>query len=427
MIPTLADRPWIVTLACCVLVLPTAAAQEDQFRPSPHFTGDSIPTPPQQNAPFTPPETKLPQEFVEAAQLLFEQGMADPRGCEYREVEVGVASRWLGDAGLQKVHGWVLPAEPGETQRFAVCWNGLVYPVASVGGKADVRADVEAGIRSQRRFIAREGIQVGSLYRLWWLAVPEEDSVWEGAVTSVKACLLLRLGEGALAQKVWHLWRTDLVLPDRNEREEQDAYLALAVDWSWALFNRAVCAFMRGDDELALISARALVPIQQSIEAEAENRPGSTGRPTLPFLWQLPELIADLERRAAEQALPEPVLAIAHQHGDVALNDATMDRLWKDLEVRYPDKGERIALLVCSLDEVGVRQFGQPGWVEFRYSAPVQALIQEGEDAIEPLLQCLENDTRLTRSVHFWRNSDWDRTVRGVQDAACEALQDSSG
>ncbi len=52
------------------------------------FAGKSIPDPPAQKEPWTPPRTKLPRFLVTATAALFEQGVADPRGCEYREVEV---------------------------------------------------------------------------------------------------------------------------------------------------------------------------------------------------------------------------------------------------------------------------------------------------------------------------------------------------
>ncbi len=71
-----------------------------------------------------------PDEVAKVPRLgdgaLFEQGMADPRGCEYREVEVG---EWI----IVKTRGFVLPQRPGEAGRFVVRWDGVVYPALSVG------------------------------------------------------------------------------------------------------------------------------------------------------------------------------------------------------------------------------------------------------------------------------------------------------
>ena len=118
----------LTALVCSVALLAWApAVRSGDYRPPPPFKGESLPTPPQQNAPWTPPETALPEEFVEATRRLFDLGMADPRGLDYREIEVGTG-RVLRRTGLVETRGWLLPAEAGE-QRFAVCWNGLLYPV----------------------------------------------------------------------------------------------------------------------------------------------------------------------------------------------------------------------------------------------------------------------------------------------------------
>ncbi len=96
------------------------------YRPAPKFEGNSIPDPPRQKEPWTPPQTKLPRFLVSATAALFEQGMADPRGCEYREVE-------MGDGTIVKTRGFVLPERAGEAGRFVVSWDGVVYPALSVG------------------------------------------------------------------------------------------------------------------------------------------------------------------------------------------------------------------------------------------------------------------------------------------------------
>src|SRR5580704_17812260 len=90
----------------------------------PPLSTPQYPEPPQQHAAWTPPKTALPAAVVAAAIKLFDQGLADPRGCEYREVELDVGEPWEGVASPIKTRGWVLPAAPGG-ERFAVAWNGL--------------------------------------------------------------------------------------------------------------------------------------------------------------------------------------------------------------------------------------------------------------------------------------------------------------
>ncbi len=69
----------------------------------------------------------------------------------------------------------------------------------------------------------------------------------------LKASLLLRLGEVELAQLVWEAWTAGM-RPGTNDDSVhlKDPYLMLAADWGWALFDRAITAHMRGDDQLAL-------------------------------------------------------------------------------------------------------------------------------------------------------------------------------
>ena len=55
-------------------------------------------------------------------------------------------------------------------------------------------------------------------------------------------------------------------------------------------------------------------------------------------------------------------------------------------------------------------------------STIVRALIGEGDEAVEPLIDDLERDTRLTRAVHFHRDFFRSRTIMGVHEAAYTAL-----
>ena len=192
----------VVLIAGTAVEPPVSAAGS-----APHFQGDSLPDPPARNRPFTTTKTKLPQAFLTATAALFDLGLADPRDCEYREVWLAIGDRKSGDGGVVKVHAWAFP--PGASDvpkgaRFAVAWNGLVYPVVTVGEKARLSADVEAqckeddAARTQRKKdrpnedLDRFGIDFG-----------EDVSVSEHDLLPIKACLLLRLGETSLAERVW--------------------------------------------------------------------------------------------------------------------------------------------------------------------------------------------------------------------------------
>ncbi len=106
-----------------------------------------LPVPPQQHKSWHP-DPAIPTNILSAAEMLFEQGFPDPRGCEYREIEVEVSGVWDGKARVVKTRGWVLPEKSG-TNQFAICWNGLIYPVAKVSAcqySALFSAGVKAGL-----------------------------------------------------------------------------------------------------------------------------------------------------------------------------------------------------------------------------------------------------------------------------------------
>jgi hypothetical protein len=115
--------------------------------PSLPLKNEALPEPPMQRAGLSPDNAGLPADLLSATRRLFDQGLADPRGCEYRMIAVGTGSCWSGDGGVVDCHGWALPSAHAGAQRFAVCWNGLVYPAVRVGEKADLEADVRAVIQ----------------------------------------------------------------------------------------------------------------------------------------------------------------------------------------------------------------------------------------------------------------------------------------
>ncbi len=325
----------------------------------------AFPDPPQQHAPWTAPATKLPDDAVSAMMQLFEQGFADPRGCEYREIEVLTGSVSMG-VETTKTRGWVLPGT--DAPRFAIAWNGLVYPAQSVGTAADARRDARAAIATGADAypqIARES-QCVSIARPRRLMIP----------------LLLRLGHADLAEKM----RTQLF---DNRRKETGSRLAsiFAGEWKWTLIDRAITAHQRGDDRLALIGARGAAAVKTGED------PGAWWRE------KLTALIADSERRIAEPARV-PVL-----------------------QQKPPPAGAaRVAGLIRDLEFVAAFQRSQPGFLNPAEDAIVQALIDEGDAAVEPLLDCFESDRRLTRSVRYWRDFSDDRTILGVHEAAYAAL-----
>jgi hypothetical protein len=328
----IADRivPLAVALLVVVPVWPAPARTESP----------PLATPPRQAEPWTPPETTIPRFFVSATASLFEQGLADPRGCEYRTIRIALGAVWGGNAHEVATSGWILPAADGGKPRHAVAWSGLVYPLIEAGDPADLDADVRActaptGPAGRPRTFGGFGGNDAAF------------SVGVESLHPIKVCLLLRLGRADLAEAVWEqgLGRRTGPKPS-GPKPKLDlnsygvSYLSLASDLAWYRFDRAVCAHMRGDDPLALADARALDALARSVEAKAEAmgfvRPEGRTR-YIDFLDQAPELLADQERRAREREQPAPP---------------------------SPAQGPgRIAGLIRNLDQVAVRQWSQPGGI----------------------------------------------------------------
>lgn len=348
---------------------------------APSVKAPTWPVPPEQKLPWTAPSSAVPAPFVDAATKLFDHGLADPRGCAWHEIDLEVASVWGGRETVT-TRGWVLPGTG--TTRYAVSTAGLVYRVKRLGPPADLRTDIEAALAPK----AEDGrFRVGG-----------EAANVSTTPSPIFALLLLRAGERDFASRVWSTQKGAFAGRD------EEPYKALAATWLWYLFDRAVVAHMHGDDENALESVRLLTAVHPRVEAEIDRRSprpdaGVSDKradgPRIDFLDVLPDLAQDQERRATRKGTPPT---------DGATPDA------------------KARTLVERLDEVAARQMGQPGGVDLASDPIVQSLIEIGTPAVPHLLRAIESDTRLTRSVHFWRDFSRHRTVLGVHEAAYVAI-----
>lgn len=375
-----------------------------------HAHSLSLPTPPQQHADWLAP-ADAPTNILSAANTLFAQGFPDPRGCEYREIQIVTSGVWDGRTNATATRGWVLPDANSEP-RFAIAWNGLIYPVVKLGDATDLRAEI-AGREAGRgtNFMLYSGMSDR--------AIGESRSVFLASASSTRVLLLLRLGETSAALRNFlpsHGFASRAasrsVRSPGSNAPAYDPYLQFASDWAWALFDAVIGAHMRGDESFALATARTLAALQPKVEAEAarrgfrrlpnhDSRKQEMEKPYLDFLDQFPQLLSDLERRERE--------------------GPRVRALERGL-TNFANPGERIEALIRDLDLVAARQSSQPGWVVPSQDPIVAALIAEGDPAVEPLLDCVESDKRLTRSVGFGRDFFRSRTVLTVSSAAHHAL-----
>jgi hypothetical protein len=384
-----------------VLSLPVHSAA--QPKGNSNFSGTSLPEPPQQKEPWIPSPAgpQLPANLISATTRLFEQGLADPRGLEYREVEIMVWKIW-GRETIVKTHAWVLPGAPS-AQRFAVCWNGIVYPVNSVGNEVDPSRDVEVAIKSDEEWRANQAkTSTLPVYR-FRNANPHGFSIGEKVLLPIRACLLLRLGKNDLAERVWATWLAGMNAKINDDSVHlADPYLMLAMDWLWAMYDRAMSAHMSGEDSLCLVSAVMTQATAKSIRQEIGARPLLAQKPLpyyLDFLKPLTSLIQDEERRLKRS------------------------RTWSVPRDATALRQKSIMQLIDYLDEAFAIQKSYPGGIDMSDDSLVEELIRRGKDAVEPLLFALENDIRLTRSVESSRPWRYDRHIMTVYETAHQSLR----
>jgi hypothetical protein len=410
----------IVAVAWSLLVTsrPEAFPRDEGpgLRSTPPMQTAELPRPPQQEERWVPPKSGLPEAVIDAARELFEQGFADPRGCEYCAVELAGEAEAHRNAVTRPptTHAWVIPTGTADGPRFAVAWNGLVYPLKAVGPAVALEADVrallappDARAAGKRLFVRPES---GSSWNLTsGGAIDNIRTATQQELIPAKAILLVRLGRADLAAAVWKAGMGQSAgEPKGGVAEDRAWYLQLAADWAWALLDRAASVHSRGDDRLALASLRELARIQPLIEDKAEDlklpRPPDVYHrgavaPYLTFLAPLPTFLADQERRARE---PNRVSA---------------------LKSAFTSPAARIAALIADFDQISQPLWFSQGRTSLAGDAVVQAVIKEGDVAVGPLLKCLERDDRLTRTVdrdyrHFSRYIH----VQGVDEAAHTAL-----
>ena len=243
------------------------------------------------------------------------RGWPIPAAASIAAIEVKVGNEWGVGAADARTHGWVLPRAKDRDEDFAVCWNGLVYPVVKLGDKADLDADIRALVDSAKA--ERAEVQKSPYFRtVGGILVGDRDFPESIAVAvkqpqAIKICLLLRLGRADLAESFFAaatVWKPDAT-GGRDLTDYGISYLTMASDWAWCLFDRAVNAHVRGDDRVALADSRLLVEARKKIEARAAAmgfaRPqqgvgNRADRPYLEFLGPLDALHDDQERRARE-------------------------------------------------------------------------------------------------------------------------------
>ncbi len=316
----------LASLGCLALSLATSLTAQPPHRPAPRFEGSRIPDPPGHDQPWTPPETRLPKFLVTATATLFDQGLADPRGCEYRAIEVGRRQR-LGRQ-LDRPDARLGPAASGRraTLRRRLERHGL--PGRLRGRRGRTWRPTSAPGRGRAEVSRRQP-------EASWIGLPPGLGLWgfheEQAVAVDSPCRSRSACCSGSAAPTWpsrsgRAGTAGTPRPDGTRPDRLRHLVPVAgVRPGLGTVDRAVCAHMRGDDDRPGRRPPA-GPLQQAVAAEirtqslpaprAPSAPRGRG-PSIDFLGPLPALLADQERRAegAETpAVPPPGARLGPAH-----------------------------------------------------------------------------------------------------------------
>ncbi len=318
---------------------------------------------------WNPQKTTIPNTYVLAAKELLGHGLSDPRGGKLRRVKVLIGNAsWSDKFSEYSTIGWVLSGG-----KKVVLVDGLTYDVAS-----------DLGGANESEFLKTFGdmnLPLNTFSR----------SVWVTDATIALPALLLIRGETKLAEEIYVEVISHLsVSPHHLNRFLFDRYK----------MQVAHCLMSKRDKESVYWAKKLFEVVTRK------------GVDNLPIELNSNDLEYSIE--TVKQILNDTIRRANHHSGAIDL--ATISKLRQDL---------RIEALIKRLDEIAVRQMGQPGGGFNLLGDPaVQALIKEGAAAVPALLDAIENDQRLTRSVTFGRDFFPMRTILPVEWVATRCLSE---
>lgn len=232
----------------------------------------ALPEAPHQHDPWTAPLVQgLPDFVASTTAALFDAGLADPRGGEYREITLERAV--TKEVPPVVTHGWSFG------NGWAVCWNGLMYRVGKVGRPADLEVDVKAigGIQTAGPMVLLDG------FPEFLMGLEGMDHV------ATPLALLLRLGRADLALHLSPPLGSNLAWTQTTETA-----------WLSAAFHRMLGDRGRNEDAASVDIGESILTWQSRIVSKR-----------LKFLEPVPVLLADSRRRMSQA--PRPPLAEGSQ------------------------------------------------------------------------------------------------------------------
>lgn len=332
---------------------------------------------------WSPPKTKLPREFVDSIQFVIRHGFANPHGGVYSSAEVRLPDSW-GSAKPAVVYGWVFPKKTGQPQEI-VAFNGLRYPIEKLIGSA--QPNLKHVPKTLNGYF---------------------KSPYSGNEYSASACFLLA-GNVDLAEKAY---------PVNEPNQLPHPFMGVADPYLVSRFWRTVDAHVNGNPLAALNDALSLQRDQDAYRNEAARLVGNDYLASLSlqndakdgktrlfsYLTPVERIVTDSHRRLNLTKAPKQIGDIQKLEGEA-----------------------RITALIEMLDQVAARQWSQPGGVDLTSDPIIGALLEVGAPAVPAILDAIEKDTRLTRSVGFGRDFFPVRHIFSVRDAAYAAFRAIAG
>lgn len=312
----------------------------------------------------------LPERLTDEEKAAFDRAFArwltDPRRAQMIKFTYPERTAW-GTTRDTPVIGWLFPASHDHPKRVLLD-DGQEFAAPDKFETIDF-------VESQRGQI-RDALAA--------------KSVWPDAT---EAAWLYRLGHEDLAAQILWLVRGN---GDRSE---------INLDWpaeqgAWRAFAGAVHAYLVGQDAEALTYAERLAKLYP--DHVDQFGPGA-------------KLLGELRRRKSEGSFH-----------DATRPPTTMPTTFAAGFGDWPVE-RQVSQLIHDLQDVEARQQGQPGGVDLSADPRVERLIEIGDPAVPALIDCIDNDERLTRSIHFWRDFAQSRGILSVREAALVAVQSILG
>jgi hypothetical protein len=302
----------------------------------------------------------------------------DPQGSQRVNVTTRVRTVWASSEEVT-VAGWLLNGKDGKRARVYFA-DGASIPAAAA---KDI-SKIDFKLACQTRYASppknkdgENGLDIDQHFRRM-----HQTAIAELCTDDLAAAAWLhRLGEDRLAAQALAVAR----------KGESDPRKILRGELAWSAYAGMIHAYMVRADEEAMAHGERLLSLY-SEETKAQGYQQAT------------QIVEELKRRR-----------------DKGTFGKAPPKQWPEGFDKW-DAKLKTAYLIEALEEVDARQSGQPGGVDLASDRRVEELNRLGDRAVVDLLDALEKDKRLTRSVHFWRDFSPSRTVLSVREAVLTAL-----